>query len=340
MSISVRLFANNAGAELLGLDLTKPLDETTFAAVHQAYVDYGMLLIRGQQRVTHRQYTDFASRFDPLMVGYPQASGYQQEDAAHFRKEKDDSGRFAHPENPYIFVISNVKKNGRPIGLAKAGQYWHSDMYFIDRPAHSSTLFAQEIPPAGGDTLAINMYQVYDALPELTKQRIDDLQILLSYYRAWTYIYPTRAPMSQQDRLNTPDVIHSLVQTHPQSGRKVLYLGALFSDENPGAEIIELPYEEGKALYAKLRDFALQPRFIYSHRWQVGDIFIMDNRCCMHSGTEWDDTNYTRTLYRTTGIGVKTGRIVAVDTSESGLSRTFDTAEDAQTLYDRCQRRR
>ena len=101
-------------------------------------------------------------------------------------------------------------------------------------------LLAQEIPPVGGDTLIMNMYQVYEALPQATKERLEGLKILLSYHRAWHHIYPTRAPMSEEDKLNTPDVMHSLVQTHPESGRKNIYLGALFSDDNPGVEIVGL----------------------------------------------------------------------------------------------------
>ncbi len=312
MTISIQPLPNQVGAELPDLDLAQPLSNSVFDQVHQAYLDYGFIFIRGQQHISHQQYTGFAGRFDTLMAGYPQASGHQQENADYFDKN-NNAARYEHPENPCIFIISNIKEQGRPIGLAKAGQYWHSDMYFIDRPAHSTTLFAQQIPPVGGDTLMMNMYQVYDALPETLRDRIDRLQIRLSYYRAWPHIYPTRAPMSEADRLNTPDVIHSLVPTHPQSRRKVLYLGALFSDANPGVEIVDLPYAEGRELYAELRDFALQPRFIYQHRWQVGDLLLMDNRCCMHSGTAWDDINHTRTLYRTTGIGARTGQIVTTD---------------------------
>ena len=79
--------------------------------------------------------------------------------------------------------------------------------------------------------------------------------------------------------------------------------------------MLGLPYDEGRQLYAELRDFALQPQFIHRHQWQVGDLVIMDNRCCMHSGTEWDDVNYTRTLYRTTGMGARTGQVVTTTAS-------------------------
>lgn len=314
MTMTVHPLPGNVGVELSGLDLARPLDDALFEEVHQRYIDHGLVLVRGQQHLGHQQYTDFAGRFDPLMAGYPQASGHQQENDDYFR-QNTGKPRYEHPQNPYIFVISNVKENGRPIGLAKAGQYWHSDMYFIDRPAHSTTLFSLDIPPTGGDTLILNMYQVYAALPDSIKCRIDNLQILLSYYRAWRYIYPTRALMSEEDRINTPDVTHSLVQTHPLSGRKTLYMGAFFSDDNPGAELVGLPYDEGRALYAELRDFALQEPFIYRHRWQVGDLLLMDNRCCMHSGTQWDDLNHTRTLYRTTGLGARTGKTVAAASS-------------------------
>jgi taurine dioxygenase len=300
---------NQIGAEIRGLDLAHPLDAAGFEQVQRAYLDYGFLLVRGQQHLTHRQLTDFTGRFGELMAGYPQASGHQRENEHYFKKQVREA-RYEHPENPYIFIISNEKEDGRPIGLAKAGQYWHSDMYFIDRPAHASALLSITVPPEGGDTLVMNMAQVYAALADSVKRRLDGLKILLSYQRAWPHIYPTRAPMSEEDRRSTPDVMHALVQTHPESGRPSLYLGALFSDDNPGVELIGLPYDEGRALYAELRDFALAPRFIYRHRWQVGDLLLMDNRCCMHSGTEWDDARHIRTLYRTTGIGARTGTAV------------------------------
>ena len=141
MNISVHELPNRVGAELRGLDVAKPMDEATFLIVKQAHTDYGLLLVRGQQHISHRQYTDFAGRFDKLMSGYPQASGYQKENENFFFRKNTQKERYEHPQNPYIFVVSNVKRNGQPIGLAKAGQYWHSDMYFTERPANTSMLF-------------------------------------------------------------------------------------------------------------------------------------------------------------------------------------------------------
>ena len=104
MTISIQPLPNHTGAELIGLDLAQPLSDAAFDQVHQAYLDYGFILIRRQQHISHRQYTGFASRFDELMAGYPQASGHQQENASYFGKNTAEA-RYEHPETR-IFLLS------------------------------------------------------------------------------------------------------------------------------------------------------------------------------------------------------------------------------------------
>ena len=254
-----RRFAAPLGAEIVGLDLARPLDDDGFAAVRRAFLDSeGVLVLRGQT-ITPEQHIAFSRRFGPLMI--------------HVLRQFLLAG---HPE---ILLVSNVIENGRPIGLGDAGRYWHSDLSYAAEPSLGSLLLARELPAEGGDTSFANLYAAYDALPAAMKQRIDGLQAVHSYRKSYDQLQGSswRPPLTAAQKEEVQEVTHPVVRTHPETGRK-----ALFVNEGFTARVLDLPEDESDALLKFLFTHSTEPRFIYRHRWQEHDLVFWDNRCAIH----------------------------------------------------------
>ena len=202
MSVEFRPLNETIGAEVLGVDLSRPMSDETFERIHQTWLDRTILLFRGQT-MSVEEHIAFSRRFGVLEIHtLPQ---------------------YTLPEHSETFVVSNVTKDGRPIGAPKSGRHWHSDSQYLKRPSAGSLLHAKEAPPEGGDTLFTNLFAAYDALPEETRRKIEGLKVLHSRIKAWSISYPDRAPMTEAERAKVPDVIHPLVRTHPETGRKALW---------------------------------------------------------------------------------------------------------------------
>lgn len=279
MTIEVRPLTESIGAAIHGVDLSKPVDDATFATIKKAWLDSTVLLFPRQTDMTPEQHVAFSRRFGEL--------------------EHHHLARYTLPEQPEIFVISNIKKpNGEYIGAPRGGRQWHSDSHFLKRPSAASLLHAKVVPEEGGNTKFANMYAAYDALSDEMRERVADLQVLVSRVKEYATGYTDRPPLTEEEKAALPDVVHPLVRTHPETGRKALYIGG-----NTSWEIVGMPFEEGRALLQELREFSTQPQFVYSHKWEVGDLVIWDNRCAMHCATTYDETRYDRLMYRTTVAG-------------------------------------
>src|SRR4051812_43145225 len=202
-----------------------------------------------------------------------------------------------HPE---ILIVSNVIEDGKPIGLADAGRYWHSDLSYLREPSLGSLLHAQELPVEGGDTLFTTMFGAYEALPEDLHHRIDGLEAVHDYgarnrkQRETSALRPGLTP-EQENRVSP--VVHPVVRVHPANGRK-----ALFVNEGFTTHIVGLPEEESASLLAKLFQHSVEDRFIYRHHWQPFDLVMWDNRSTQHLATGCPP-HLRRTLYRTTVRG-------------------------------------
>jgi alpha-ketoglutarate-dependent taurine dioxygenase len=278
MSIEIRPITPTIGAEVVGIDLTKPIDDQTYAAMREAWLDRTILLIRGQAGMTPAQHIAFTRHFGEL--------------------EFHTLPQFTLAEHPEIFILSNIVKDGRQIGAVDAGRHWHTDSHYLKEPSSGSILHAKIVPKEGGNTRFANMFAAYDALPEATKKKIDGLKVLVSRINAYPVSYPNRPPLTEEEKARVPDVIHPLVRTHPETGRKALYVGG-----NVAWEIVDMPTEEGRALLAELREFATQPAFCYEHEWQVGDLIMWDNRSALHCAMGYDASKHQRLMYRTTMAG-------------------------------------
>lgn len=275
--MDIRRLSPALGAEVFGVDLAGPLSDDTVKALRAAWLDHGVLVFR-EQDMTAAQQIAFTRRLGELFL--------------YTRSEN------AHPDHPELLVLSNVIENGRRLGAAISGRYWHTDGHFLAAPPAGTLLCAQLVPAIGGDTWFANMTAAYEALPPATVARIGGLRILVSRVDSLPYHYPERPAPPANQREIWPDMPQPLVRTHPETGRKALYFGGIVP-----WQIVGMPAAESKALLEELQAFALSPRFVHAHRWQTGDAVLWDNRCIAHRATEYDMTKYKRTMYRTTIAG-------------------------------------
>ena len=262
------------GTEVRGIDLTEPISARDFDRIYQAWLDTTVLLFRGQS-LTPRQHIEFTRRFGEVF--------------SYTRSQ------FNHEEYPEILILSNITRNGKPIGSAFSGRVWHSDGHYLTDPPTGSLLYAIEVPPVGGDTWFANMYAAYDALPQVTKDRIEHLKVIISRVQSRPYNYPDRPPPTPEERAEWVDVSHPLVRVHEETGRKAIYAGG-----NVPWRIEGMSEEESAPLITFVQEFAVQPRFTYCHKWRPGDLIMWDNRSAMHKATYYDHTVHRRLMHRTT----------------------------------------
>ena len=248
------------GAEVIGIDVGN-LDEATFDKVHDAFLEYHVLVFRDQDLPTDRQIS-FAQRFGELDV--------------HIQKDNTHSGHEA------MQILSNKKVDGKYIGSPSAGDAWHSDLSYTDIPTLCTMLYAVEIPEIGGDTEWSNMYRAYDSLTDEMRQKLDGLHARHTFNRFRNprvevpEIYKGKGKERYAD-IAPPDAVHPVVRTHPETGRKALYISERFT-----IGIEELPEDEGQALLDELIAHQKQREFIYRHKWDLHDLTIWDNRCLIH----------------------------------------------------------
>ncbi|WP_149538145.1 TauD/TfdA dioxygenase family protein [Siccirubricoccus phaeus] len=273
--IAVRELAPNIGVELGGIDLAAPEDPEITAIIRGAVVERTLLLLRGQQHLAPAGYLAFARRFGRDMD-------------LHSRRD------LCLRDHHEIFVVGNATEDGKPIGAPKVGLNWHTDHYHLEHAALFTFLHAVLIPPVAGETRYANGIAAYEALPEAMRARIAGLRVRHSRARLYRELFPDATEeQCQAEAARFPDVVHPLVRTHPESGRRGLYLGGEW-----GSQILGLPEEEGRVLFADLLAHMIRPEFVYEHGWQPGDVLMSDNRCSLHRATEWDETLYQRRLHR------------------------------------------
>jgi taurine dioxygenase len=262
-----------------GVDL-RAITDTDFAAIHQAWIDHQVLLFRDQS-LSDRDLIAFSRRFGGLDHAPVQENGQRTADGM-----------------PEIYVVSNVIENGVAIGSLGAGEaVWHTDMSYLPAPPKASMLFALEIPPAGGDTSFCDMYAAFEALPANLRDRVAGLRVKHDgTYNSGGYVRQGVTPTD--DPRQAPGMLHPLVCTHPESGRRMLYLGRR---RMAWIEGLDLP--ESEALLDEIWAHATQPAFSFTHRWHVGDLVLWDNRCTMHRRDPFDATS-RRIMHRTQIKGV------------------------------------
>ncbi|MEK9758020.1 MAG: TauD/TfdA family dioxygenase [Paracoccaceae bacterium] len=252
--IVAKPFAPNLGAEITGVDLSQEISEAEFSEIEAAFLAYQVLFFKDQKEIPPQVHIDLGKRFGPLHShpAAPTMAGY-----------------------PEIFEIHATRHS-----KVANGEFWHSDVSCDEEPPLGTMLQIHILPPCGGDTMFSNMYAAYDALSDAMKTFLDGL----SATHASEHIYRGRyADRGQKDSdIAFPSASHPVVRTHPQTGRKALFVNRTFT-----TRINELSEEESSAVLKMLFEHAESIQFQIRFRWSKNDMAFWDNRCCMHRAI-WD----------------------------------------------------
>jgi taurine dioxygenase len=265
-SIAVKPLSPALGAEILGVDLREALLPQTVADIIDAWHEHLVIVFR-DQNLTEDQQIRFARHFGELKKRNRPAAARNESGVQH---------------GDLTMLVSNIRENGKLIGsLADGEMHFHSDYCYLEKPAKGTFLYAIEIPSQGGDTLFLNMYKAYDALPGVIKSRIEGRKAVNAYH----YESLTRSVNEAKiDFSKQPHFAQPMVCTHPETGRKALYVNRLMTWTIEG-----MNDAEGSALLNALFEHIEQDQFIYTHKWRVGDLVLWDNRCTLHARTDFSD---------------------------------------------------
>jgi len=254
------------GATVKGLDLARPLDAQALEGVLQALGRYGVLRFP-RQKLTGAQLRDFSARFGKLETNVA-SKGFQESGV------------------PEVMILSNIVENGHAIGLADAGQGWHTDMSYSRTIAFANVLYGIKIPRRDGRALGAtefsSMQAAYDGLPQEMKSRLEGKTVLHDFEKFWEMMRrekgSKRPALTDAQRRAKPPVSHPVFLTHPLTGRKVLYA-------NPGyaVRINELPPKESDAALAFLFEHQLKPEYRYTFDWEEGDVLLWEDIGTIHS---------------------------------------------------------
>jgi len=253
------------GADVTGIDLSRPLADAEFRTIMAALGEHGVLRFPGQS-LDAASLKAFSERFGPIQGSV--------------------TGKFADPQVPEVGILSNIVEDGQPIGLADAGQDWHTDMSYNSTIGFVNVLYAVKVPrrngKALGSTVFANMHAAYEALDPGLKARLEGMTATHDFNKFWEEMRrrpgSTRGPLTPEQRAKRPPSVHPVFLTHPITGRKVLYC-------NPGyaIRINELEEAESDAVLETLFEHQLQPRFQYANEWTENDLLIWDHIGTLHN---------------------------------------------------------
>jgi len=279
VKFEVQALTRNLGARIAGVDLARKLSDDDFRALYQAFLRHQVLVFAPQDLPPGRQ-VEFARHFGEVQV--------------HVMNQYHADG---YPE---LYRLSNLDAHGRPNGKHpdKGTLAWHTDGSW-QRVTGQATIIYGELMPGtgeGGETHFCDMYGAYERLDAAWKARIASMRAVhnLDFSRNRRH---GEEPMTEAQRLAKPPVDHPVVRTHPETGRKCLYLG------DHAEYIVGLPYEEGRALIEELNALAIHPDLTYEHKWTIRELIVWDNRCVLHRATPYDASTQGRVIRRCTVLG-------------------------------------
>ncbi len=279
MAIEVIALSQHIGAEIRGVDLTKPLDEATKSAVYKAWLDHCVVLFRGQE-LSQEQLVTATGSFGTL--------------AKLVRKAEFRPAGYARLLDN-IMLISNIRENGIPIGALPDGEMWfHHDMLHVEMPHKGTCLYSVEVPSTGGNTLFANCYRAYETLPADLKVKIEGKRAFHSY---------SLGELKRGDGKGIPQVnqaTHPIVRTHEETGRKAIYINRLMTEG-----IVGMDGAEAGPLLEKVFDHSENPEWVYEHVWRPHDLLVWDNRCSMHARTDFPEGERRLMLRTTIESGVR-----------------------------------
>ena len=260
MRLVIQSVSPHIGAEVIGADLGQPVGDNLFRELHQAWVDADGLLVIRDQLITPEQQIAFSRQFGELA-----SAG-----------DNPVIQKYTLPGYPEIFRVSNKKQDGEPLGREDAGTYWHADGTWQTFPSKASILYGIEIPRVGGNTMFADLYQAWETLTPTMQRMIEGLKAVHAMANAGGTSFE-REFTGKGDVVAAKTAVHPLVITHPDSGRK-----ALFVNRGYIAQIVGLSRAESDALLGFLFQHSTAPELVYRHSWRPHDLVIWDNRCTAH----------------------------------------------------------
>jgi taurine dioxygenase len=265
IDLTVTPLSGACGAEIRGVDVTRPLSQETVQAIKDAWAKHLVLVFRGQT-ITQDQQLQFASYFGDL--------GNRKKAPEPLRSRAEGILQ----DNEKVLLVSNIKVDGQPIGAFGEGEFWfHIDSGYTARPYKYTFLYALELPSIGGNTKFSNMYKAYEAVPPALKTSLAGKKALHIH----EYKRSEKADISG-DFSGIPHCYHPVFITHPETGRKSLFVDRLMT-----ARIEGVPAHESSAILDQLYKIGEWPQFIYEHVWRIGDFLMWDNRCTIHARTDF-----------------------------------------------------
>lgn len=277
--MQINALSDVCGAEVIGLDCGGPIDDQAFETIKQAFANHSVLIFR-DQNLSPEQHLEFSRHWGDLN--------------SHILTQ------YLLPGYPELLAVSNKKdEKGEPLGIEDAGRYWHTDVSYEDVPPMGSLLYGLEVPTEGGDTLFASQYRAYENVPEYLKGEIASLKARhrFNYVQIQSSEDSNRKPLTEEQKKQLVGAVHPVVRTHPETGRKALYVNPGFTES-----LIDVDEHESRALLDKLFGYATDPAVIYRHKWQLRDLVFWDNRCLMHHATPYP-ADSIRHMHRTTVAG-------------------------------------
>ena len=263
------------GADIVGVDLRAPIDDATAHVIRQAWKDHLVIRLRGQE-LSEDDQVRFGETFGPL--------NRSARKRAHH-----------NAANPAVMLISNIRENGQLIGALPDGEMqFHTDQSHQETPCSGTMLYALEVPRVGGDTLFANGYTAYETLPDAIKQRLAGKRALHAY--DYDNASTRRGTVLKE---GVPHAVHPVVRTHPETGRKALYVNRLMT-----LRIEDIDPQESEDLLQMLFDHIERNDFVWGQQWKPGDVVLWDNRCTVHARTDFSAAE-RRLMRRVTILGEK-----------------------------------
>ena len=264
------------GARIEGIDLSRPLDDESFGLIESGLHEYGFVVLP-RQTLSSQQFVAFAQRWG--------------------RPEPHVIDRFHHPDDPNILILSNVYRDGQPIGLVDAGTYFHTDYSYLEVPARCTILHSIQMPRTGSGTTFANQRQAYADLPEPTRKQLDGLVGRHHYGNRDDLNEASRtvaSVLTESEKQKVTWVRHPLVRRHPHTD-----VPSLYAVSGSSFEVEGMPPDEGRALLDDLKSHSTQPGYCHTYNYGIGDVIVWDNVQLLHAAPLTDFTD-ARTLWRVT----------------------------------------
>lgn len=276
---TTRPLSGDLGVEILGITMEEAVAPNVFPQIFEAFLQHHLILFDDVDLPPETQVA-FARKFGEVQIHVmDQYHAY--------------GGRY-----PEIYFLTNLDSDGNPTGAHpdKGTMHWHTDGSWKTKTGQATMMYSEIVPDSGGETHFANMYSAWESLEQDWKDRIRGLKAIhnLDYSRTRRH---GEDPLTDAQKSKIPPVAHPVVRTHPETGRRAIFLG-------DHAESIEgMPYDDGRAIIEALNVLATPEDRIYRHRWQPRQCIVWDNRCLLHRATAYDTANTKRVMRRCTIVG-------------------------------------